>query len=526
MTVENVHTQQYKRTTGKVMLKITKEQYETFDTRFPESMSLEEIAAELDRMRPQEAEAYNCIFCDGLFVGFCSNYLKFDKAVKGTIVSSDEYRIFRKCAAKQPAHFFYDAWTAFLEDRYRDVRPNIHEYIQTFKNETPPFGEADIAGGLLLGFKNAYKGFWLNSKKEIESIPHDEIAVRLCDVIDAFYNASTNEDALEVLISAYQQYPDSPTINEMLGVVYYDEKQYGNAIAAFERLYDEENDTYKAILHTQDQICFYLGYANDKLKDRKAAISYYEKAVEIYPMCPYAANNLGYAYYREKQYDKAYIILKRCIDEKLEADIVYPVTNFARLLYAMGRYHEAKEFIKAAPARVPKSIREKIEKAPDRDVEKVRAISSADENENNAEPEMKPAIERKGVQFQSEKVLEDELTMRLEAGMEVFGIPLKIYRRRGEYGRQYIFPEGRLDILAEDPDGNLYIIELKKDSGYDDAYKQIAQYIDWFQKHKANGKKVYGIICLNAPDKALIEAVRQDDRMKLFEYQISYSEIR
>ena len=192
----------------------------------------------------------------------------------------------------------------------------------------------------------------------------------------------------------------------------------------------------------------------------------------------------------------------------------------------MGRYHEAKAFIKTAPARVPKSIREKIEKAPYRDVEIVRTVSSADENENNAEPEMKPAIERKGAQFQSEKVLEDELTMRLEAGMEVFGIPLKIYRRRGEYGRQYIFPEGRLDILAEDPDGNLYIIELKKDSGYDDAYKQIAQYIDWFQKHKANGKKVYGIICLNAPDKALIEAVRQDDRMKLFEYQISYSEIR
>ena len=145
MTVEDVHNQQYKRSTGKVMLKITKEQYETFDTRFPESMSLEEIAAELDRMRPQEAEAYNCIFCDGLFVGFCSNYLKFDKAVKDTILSSDEYRIFRKCAAKQPTHFFYDAWTAFLEDRYRDVRPNIHEYIQTFKNETPPFGEADIA---------------------------------------------------------------------------------------------------------------------------------------------------------------------------------------------------------------------------------------------------------------------------------------------------------------------------------------------------------------------------------------------
>ena len=75
------------------MLKITKEQYETFDTRFPESMSLEEIAAELDRMRPQEAEAYNCIFCDGLFVGFCSNYLKFDKAVMSDQISMSTYRL-------------------------------------------------------------------------------------------------------------------------------------------------------------------------------------------------------------------------------------------------------------------------------------------------------------------------------------------------------------------------------------------------------------------------------------------------
>lgn len=116
--------------------------------------------------------------------------------------------------------------------------------------------------------------------------------------------------------------------------------------------------------------------------------------------------------------------------------------------------------------------------------------------------------------------------MRMEAGMDVFGMPLKIYRRHGEYGRQYIFPNGRLDILAEDSEHNLYIIELKKDSGYDDAYKQTVEYIEWFQKHKARGKKVYGIICLNAPNRALVDAVRKDDRVKLYEYQISYTEIK
>ena len=39
------------------------------------------------------------------------------------------------------------------------------------------------------------------------------------------------------------------------------------------------------------------------------------------------------------------------------------------------------------------------------------------------------------------------------------------------------------------------------------------------------GKKVYGIICLNSPTKQLIDKVHADKRMRLFEYQISYTEL-
>ena len=103
---------------------------------------------------------------------------------------------------------------------------------------------------------------------------------------------------------------------------------------------------------------------------------------------------------------------------------------------------------------------------------------------------------------------------------------MKIYRRHGEFGRQYIIPIGRLDLLAEDDTGNLYIIELKKDSGYDDPYEQTAAYLDWFEKnHKEKGKEIFGIICLNNPKNDLIEKVRQDSRMRLFNYTISYDEI-
>ncbi len=54
----------------------------------------------------------------------------------------------------------------------------------------------------------------------------------------------------------------------------------------------------------------------------------------------------------------------------------------------------------------------------------------------------------------------------------------------------------------------------------------IMLYLDWFEKDKRfKGKKVYGIICLNSPTQQLIDKVHADKRMRLFEYQISYTEL-
>lgn len=111
-------------------------------------------------------------------------------------------------------------------------------------------------------------------------------------------------------------------------------------------------------------------------------------------------------------------------------------------------------------------------------------------------------------------------------GSDIFGVNLKIYRRKGAYGQQFILPVGRLDLLAEDDEGGLYVIELKKDSGYDDAFAQTKQYVDYLEKSDlAAGKPVKGIICLSEPTPELIKAVKGDDRISLFEYQISYTKI-
>lgn len=61
------------------------------------------------------------------------------------------------------------------------------------------------------------------------------------------------------------------------------------------------------------------------------------------------------------------------------------------------------------------------------------------------------------------------------------------------------------------------------------ADKLLAQFdkilLDNSTDFAVKGQRVFGIICLNDPTKDLIEKVKADDQMRLFEYSISYSEI-
>lgn len=107
----------------------------------------------------------------------------------------------------------------------------------------------------------------------------------------------------------------------------------------------------------------------------------------------------------------------------------------------------------------------------------------------------------------------------------MFGKQLHLYRRNGEYGRQYVIPIGRLDLFCEDADGNLYVIELKKDGGYGDAYAQARCLFGLVSEEQT----IFQAFCIWNPlrqssQPAIIAKVHTDARMRLYEYQISYTE--
>ena len=59
-------------------------------------------------------------------------------------------------------------------------------------------------------------------------------------------------------------------------------------------------------------------------------ILFYRKCLGKNDMYPNALNNLGYAYYLNKQFNKALFIFKKCVDE--ERDFSYSIRNYVKTL--------------------------------------------------------------------------------------------------------------------------------------------------------------------------------------------------
>ena len=413
---------------------------------------------------------------------------------------------------------FYTAFVAFIKGQRKRCMDSLASFLNSVDKADKPFNEFDFDLDIVTPFKDGFPGFYPKIKAILALLHTEPIILDLCDALEAYYKTPDMDERADIMSGILQKYPASIIATTCLGMAHYAAKRWGAAVACFEKLDDAEFIPF----YHEDDFYFFKAVSYTKLREHNNAIEAYKKALEIYPETPNALNNLGYEYYLTKQYGKALETFQRCMDT--DSDLRYAVNNYFRTLLALKRYSDARAFGNKAPVKISASLLRRLEKK-DAEPDTPEAFDDVDSprETNSTISENNKAI--KDGQFSSEKLLEDELNQRIEHGLPTFGRQLKMYRRHGEYGRQYIIPIGRLDLLAEDDEGSLFIIELKKDSGYDDAYVQIRSYIDWFDKNRPE-KKIRGILCLNNPPKKLIQAVRQDDRVQLFNYQIVYEEVK
>ncbi len=412
---------------------------------------------------------------------------------------------------------YHKAVATFFCNDYKSTLELLHVAadIGCLGNAQAPFTFDEFAETFVGPFKGAFPGFWEEIKKLAKQCHMEKGIVELCRAVDLYYSSDKAEEVCTVLEGIITINPNCSIAKELLGLTYYSENYYGNAIACFEQID-------RPVTIPLCYIYFLMGFCYGKLKETQNEIEAYKKCVDIYEEAPYALNNLGFAYYTAKDYQKALKCFRKCLN--LNLDLKYSANNYVRTLIALGMYDKAAIFIKKSPVKIHKDLVTKANKAD----KSVFDFIPTHENEKQIKDEVNKKINLgvKKQQFTSEKILEDELMLRLEKGLPIFDMNLKLYRRKGVFGRQFILPNNkRLDLLTEDNNGNLYIIELKKDSGYDDAYKQTVEYLEWFENNWKEHKNIYAIICLNSPSKELLEKVHKDKRIRVFEYQISYTEL-
>lgn len=560
-----------------------------YSQEFPDTMSFDAISAKLDSMGSHPAIAQlRQKFCYQVAFVLTDGFTQYEQISlemeEGSLLKLF-YENIKKLDAVSTDSFFFEAFWSYLQKEYNKCKDNIHKLCHVQWRQDI-LKEDQVLDYLLVPFQNASDEIWNFIMDEVNSMHCEEGIPEFCKALSLYYRSRDNDVIIEGLLAFMRKFPKYRAPNELLGYTYYNMAMWDNAIACFERVQQEyyffHEDIYWMLAWSNGKIKNYadeekyyrmsyqlapdipftlnnLAYSLYKQKKYLEAKELFGQCLDVNKDLPYAANNyvrvliaLGRnadakKFVNSKKFKIAKAIqerVKRLDDHNVRLNkkdlsvksdtIIESDSDTADLFEITSSEVEIKRCQQYTNNRLSENGAKCQQPSNEMQLES-KTKHQRFSNERSLEGEIKhsqPLNERqleataKHLQFSKEKLLEEELTARIESGMQVFGKHLKVYKRKGEYGRQYNIPVGRLDLLCEDANGNLYVVELKKDSGYDDVYEQITQYLAWFeQSEKFKGKKVYGIICLNHPTQELLSKVHADKRIRIFEYQISYTEL-
>ena len=460
---------------------------EFYAKEFPDTMTFEDISVKLDTLNNHpHIQQLRRIFCDNLVFALTEGFVKYDDAFLVAYDDSLLKLVYENIEKLDKDFYFYWAFYYYLKKQYKKCKDNIHK-ICSEQLKDGVLNEDVVLDFFLVPFKNAPAEIWDFIKDEVKHIKTEDGIPEFCDLISLYYRSNDNDAVVDALLSFIQKYPNYKSPNEMLGYTYYNMSMWNNAIACFEKV-EQEYYFFMA------DIYWMLAWSSGKIKNYADEEKYYRLSYELAPEVQFTLNNLGYSLYKQKKYLQAKDIFQQCLNEK--KDLSCAANNYVRVLIALGRNADAKKFVNSGEFKVAKAIRDRVKKLDNHNARLKECDVAVEPDIDDTDSTEKVTIDIgvKRQQFSNEKLLEDELTARIESGLPVFGMNLKVYKRKGEYGRQYIIPVGRLDLLCEDTAGKLYVVELKKDSGYDDAYERQLSILIGLRKVKnSKVKKCMGL---------------------------------
>lgn len=124
-------------------------------------------------------------------------------------------------------------------------------------------------------------------------------------------------------------------------------------------------------------------------------------------------------------------------------------------------------------------------------------------------------------EFLREKVLADFIVSSFAA---IFRGELVLYQEEGVIGQEYTTDVGRIDILAQEPSTNSFVvIELKKGRESDKVIGQILRYMGWVSENLcSDGQGVKGIIICKDSNSRLSYALKMVSNITVKYYSVDF----
>ncbi len=147
-----------------------------------------------------------------------------------------------------------------------------------------------------------------------------------------------NIEALEILDSLLNKYPNRFEILHSIATIYFFNSQYNEAITYFEKILSCKG---------HEDVAYYgVGLCNQRMNNYDKAVKYYDKTLEINPEYQDAMNNAGLIYFENKKFDKADQYYQRSM--KTNNKHFHTLINLGALRTQEDNYSEAMQLFDVA----------------------------------------------------------------------------------------------------------------------------------------------------------------------------------
>jgi tetratricopeptide (TPR) repeat protein len=148
----------------------------------------------------------------------------------------------------------------------------------------------------------------------------------------AYMDANKGAQAVRVLREAQVKFPEETSISFELGAVLDRQKRYAESETVFRELISKEPENAAALN--------YLGYMLAERGERlDESVNYLKRALAIDPENGSYLDSIGWAYFKDGQFDLALEHLKRAADMLTTNSVVQD--HYADVLFRLGRYDDA-----------------------------------------------------------------------------------------------------------------------------------------------------------------------------------------